>query len=286
MPPIQRANVPPIAADPVDAALISTTGDASAITLNIPELVPAPLTLAANDPTPLGNATALTATLTIDTTYAAYTWDLGDGTVLTNEPTGAITHTYQAPGVYTVGVTATTNTGVAYAATVVEVDDTLTGLTVANSSPTVLGSATVFTATLAGGSNATFTWSFGDGSAPATGANPSYTYPRSGFFTATVTARNAVGTQTASTAVTVFAAGQGTITPEHGGIIRIGTGDEEITAIFPAGVVTPSVVISLTREVTPLVAFNGPALRVLTVRALDSAGNLIPNFTLQSNYSL
>ncbi|NJL04030.1 MAG: hypothetical protein HC911_03745 [Chloroflexaceae bacterium] len=44
--------------------------------------------------------------------------------------------------------------------------------------------------------------------------------------------------------------------------------------------------MGLTREVTPLVAFNGPALRVLTVRALDSAGNLIPNFTLQSNYSL
>ncbi|NJO06576.1 MAG: PKD domain-containing protein, partial [Chloroflexaceae bacterium] len=202
VPPITRANVPPIADNPVDAVLITTEGGTDGITLNVPDLATLPLSVAADDPTPLGSATNLTATLNVDVTYASYTWDLGDGTIIENEPAGTLEYTYAAPGVYTVGVTATTSSGLAFGSTVVEVDEVLTGLTAENSGPTSLGSATAFSATLETGSNATFVWSFGDGGT-ATGPNPTYTYANTGTYTATVTARNATGTLTAETVVTV-----------------------------------------------------------------------------------
>lgn len=370
VPPITRANVPPIANDPVDATLITTSGDAQGITLTVPDLATLPLTVASDDPTPLGSVTTLTATLNVTATYVGYSWDLGDGTIISNTTTGTISHTYQAPGLYTVGVTATTSSGLAFAATVVEVDETPAGLTAANSSPTPLGSATAFTATLSSGSNATYTWDFGDGSAPASGANASYTYPRTGTFTATVTARNAIDTLTASTVVTITDApisglaatnssptllGQNTaftatitggsnvaytwdfgdgstptsgitatyiypstgsytatvtatnslgsavattvvdvvtetdsglVTPETGGAISTGTGDEAITVIFPAGIVSETIRISLTSELTPSAAFTQTVLRVLRVTALTPEGVVLPDVPLNGEYTI
>jgi uncharacterized repeat protein (TIGR01451 family) len=46
-----------------------------------------------------------------------------------------------------------------------------------------------------------YSWDFGDGSAPSASANPSYTYTASGTYTATLTVSN--GTQTASSSTTV-----------------------------------------------------------------------------------
>jgi len=78
----------------------------------------------------------------------------------------------------------------------------ITGLSASNSSPTPLGSATAFTATISSGNSVTYTWSFGDGQA-GSGALPSHTYGASGFYTAVVTASNPISTVVALTPVTI-----------------------------------------------------------------------------------
>lgn len=76
-----------------------------------------------------------------------------------------------------------------------------TGLLASNSSPTVLGQATTFTASgLAAGFQ--YHWNFGDSATSST--NPiSHTYSTAGFYTAVLTATNGAITLTATTPVTV-----------------------------------------------------------------------------------
>jgi PKD repeat protein len=157
---------------------------------------------AENDsPTALGDPTTLTATVTAGTNVS-YAWDFGDGAT----GVGAVlTHTYPANGVYTAVVTASNNTNDQVATTIVQVGKVpIVGLTAENSSPTVLGDATVFTATIQFGTGVTYTWDFGDG---ATGAGmlATHVYTAAGVYTATVTATNALGSETAITVVTVVA---------------------------------------------------------------------------------
>jgi len=93
--------------------------------------------------------------------------------------------------------------GWASAMITVDVSDALiTGLTAGNSSPTILGQPTAFTATITSGSNVGFTWDFGDGSA-GIGAMPSHTYPAAGAYTAVVTASNSTSLMTATTQVLI-----------------------------------------------------------------------------------
>ena len=80
----------------------------------------------------------------------------------------------------------------------------ITGLGAENSSPTPLGSATLFTATTSGWSGLGYVWAFGNGASGA-GATPSYAYPAAGNYTAHVTATNGLTNATASTAVKVVA---------------------------------------------------------------------------------
>jgi RHS repeat-associated protein/uncharacterized repeat protein (TIGR01451 family) len=86
----------------------------------------------------------------------------------------------------------------------------ITGLTADNDSPTVLGQPTALRATITAGSDVTYTWAFGDGSAPFTpagfpdgGGIVTHTYPATGTYTALVTASNPVSQLTATTAVTI-----------------------------------------------------------------------------------
>ncbi len=57
-------------------------------------------------------------------------------------------------------------------------------------------------ATISGGTHVTYAWNFGDGTT-GTGANPHHTYAAPGTYTATVTAANSLGSETASTTVQV-----------------------------------------------------------------------------------
>jgi Fe-S cluster biogenesis protein NfuA len=80
----------------------------------------------------------------------------------------------------------------------------ITGLSAQNSSPTPLGSATFFTASIGGGTSVGYAWSFGNG-ASAVGATVVYTYPAPGAYTAWVTATNGITSASASTVVQVVA---------------------------------------------------------------------------------
>ncbi|CAN5806255.1 hypothetical protein BH10CHL1_BH10CHL1_31440 [soil metagenome] len=81
-------------------------------------------------------------------------------------------------------------------------DDPITGVVAIDNGPTLLHSATNFTATVAGGTNISYTWNFGDGNS-GVGKTPSHTYANTGIYTATVTATNNQGSQAASTVVHV-----------------------------------------------------------------------------------
>lgn len=94
-------------------------------------------------------------------------------------------------------------------AIVTQVETPISGLTAVNNSPTTLGHTTTFTATIAAGSNATYTWDFGDGT-KGIGPVVSHTYTEAGNYTAVVTARNAVGEVSVETAVNIIQPSQTT----------------------------------------------------------------------------
>ncbi len=165
-------------------------------------VVEAPITglIASNDsPTPLGQATTLSASV-VSGTNVSYTWALGDGSL----GQGAIlTHTYPALGAYTAVVTASNSLGALSATTAVTVTDApLTGLTASNDSPTPLGQATSLSASVASGTNVSYTWALGDGNL-GQGATLTHTYPAVGAYTVVVTASNPINALSTTTTVTV-----------------------------------------------------------------------------------
>ena len=81
-------------------------------------------------------------------------------------------------------------------------DDPITNVVAINNGPTLLHAATNFTATVAGGTNISYTWNFGDGQ-NGSGKTSSHTYAATGVYTATVTATNNQGIQTATTVAQV-----------------------------------------------------------------------------------
>lgn len=80
----------------------------------------------------------------------------------------------------------------------------ITGLVAINDSPTRLGDATMFIATVEAGDQVSYRWDFGDGSALGTYQAVTHTYQAVGIYTAIVTASNSLSTLTATTIVTVY----------------------------------------------------------------------------------
>ena len=152
-----------------------------------------------NSPTPLGETTTFTATVTGGTNIQ-YDWDFGDGMT----GSGAVeTHTYAAVGVYTATVTATNNFNSATATTLVTVTDLpIEGLAAQNDSPTLLGGTTTFTATITDGTNVVYTWDFGDG-ITMTGQVVEHVYQFPGEYAVTVTAANSLGSVSAETVAVI-----------------------------------------------------------------------------------
>lgn len=83
--------------------------------------------------------------------------------------------------------------------TTVTIFDAPSTLTAQNDSPTTLGQATAFTATLSPSSTLSYTWDFGDGNG-GSGQTVKHTYSAVGSYTTTVTASNGL---TATTQVTI-----------------------------------------------------------------------------------
>jgi PKD repeat protein len=159
----------------------------------------APITdLAADNsgPTALGEATALTATVS-GGTGISYTWDLGDSTSAT---TPVVIHVYPAVGIYTATVTASNTASLSTVATIVVVEEPISGLTALATTPVRTDETASLTATVSSGSNVSYTWAFGDGN-NASGAMVEHPYGTAGSYTATVTAANALGSTAAQTVV-------------------------------------------------------------------------------------
>ncbi|MBI5431447.1 MAG: PKD domain-containing protein [Planctomycetes bacterium] len=128
---------------------------------------------------------------------SAWTWDFGDGTTSTEQNP---THTYAALGSYTVtlGVTnalgsdATTVTDCVLVDVVPPIAD-FTASTHGGTSPLTVQ----FTDLSAGGAPTAWAWSFGDGQT-STLQHPSHVYTTSGYFSVTLTASNAYGSDTST----------------------------------------------------------------------------------------
>ncbi|MBI3732729.1 MAG: PKD domain-containing protein, partial [Chloroflexi bacterium] len=161
------------------------------------------LAAANSSPTTISGSTAFTATIT-GGTNVTYAWNFGDG----QTGSGATaTHTYAAVGMYTATVTATNSAGSVTAQTVASVHDVpISGLSLYNSSPVIVGTTVMFSATISAGTNVTYTWNFGDGtSVVSTGTTPavSHVFNTVNTFNVSVTATNAEGSQTVFTVVVV-----------------------------------------------------------------------------------
>jgi PKD repeat protein len=116
-------------------------------------------------------------------------WDFGDGT--TDSKTQNPTHDYKAPGTYTVTLTAGNVAGSTKKSQFVTVS--LGDPPKAAFTFKVEGLDVAFT-DASTGAPTSWTWDFGDGSAPDTRQNPAHRYSRGGTYTVTLTVSNAAGT--------------------------------------------------------------------------------------------
>ncbi len=138
---------------------------------------------------------------------ASYVWRFGDGANGSGSGPG---HTYAAPGTYTVALTVTNSLGLSQTAsqavTVVappHADFALTTQRPAN------GQALRFASSSADPAAAIYRWTFGDRSAPASGASPSHVFRSPGSYAVTLTVTDAFGhTASATHRITVALAGK------------------------------------------------------------------------------
>lgn len=147
-----------------------------------------------------------------------YTWDFGDGTILTNG-TANETHNYAAPGFYNVcltinGVAAnnTTCTNTSCQAIAVTANPAPCAAT-ASFTNTINGQTVNFnnTSSCFNCAITSYVWDFGDGSVPNNTPNPSHTYANPGTYTVCVTMTGMdslnIGTCVDDTCVVITVAG-------------------------------------------------------------------------------
>lgn len=189
------------------------------------------LTVVNDSPTLIGAPTTLTATVATGSNVT-YAWDFGDG----ESGSGAVvSHVYPSVGTYTAVVTASNSAGAISDTSMVMITVApVTGLTVVNDSPTLLGDPTTFTATVATGVVETYVWDFGDGES-GSGAVVTHTYPSLGFYTATVTATNEFNAISATSRVTITDGSITGLTARNSSPTRIGSATQ-LTATVATGV--------------------------------------------------
>jgi PKD repeat protein len=160
----------------------------------------ASFTGAPTSPVPAGQQITLNGSTASETggTIAAYAWDFGDGSAAAGGASAS--HTYTAPGVYTVMLTVTDSKGFSdyrtASVTVTSGDELPTAAFSVTTTPQILAQPVGFDASASSdpdGAITAYTWNFGDGSAPGSGAKPSHTYATAGTYKVTVTVTDSSG---------------------------------------------------------------------------------------------
>ncbi|MDE2044226.1 MAG: PKD domain-containing protein, partial [Thermoplasmata archaeon] len=173
---------------------------------------PLPLTLSASDSassTTVGTTERFSATAWGGVAPLAVGWQFGDNS---SAPGGDTQHTYSWPGNYTANCTASDATGTrtTQSFTILVTWGAGTPIIVTPSASPTSGPATL-TVTFVGAATGGFpgyvpTWSYGDGSPPASGWNETHPYTRTGSFTATLSVTDRAGRSgSATTSITVTA---------------------------------------------------------------------------------
>lgn len=119
-----------------------------------------------------------------------FTWDFGDGSATVTDPNPS--HTFTDVGAYTVTLTATNNTGSDSISQMVEVLQAPDAVFAPSSSSVMVGDSVTFNNTSTG-TDLSYLWDFGDGSATVTDPAPTHTYNQTGTFTVTLTVSNGLG---------------------------------------------------------------------------------------------
>lgn len=133
--------------------------------------------------------------LDFSTATSSWMWDFGDGNSDTlQEPS----HTYGAPGVYTICLIASNSCGSDTSCAVATVCDSLT----ADWTHTTNDLIADFTASTAGNPTS-WLWDFGDGNT-STQENPTHSYASSGTYTVCLTATNACGSDSTCSSVNII----------------------------------------------------------------------------------
>ncbi|HKM24458.1 MAG TPA: PKD domain-containing protein, partial [Corynebacterium sp.] len=151
----------------------------------------------------------------------AWAWDFGDGNTSTDRNA---THTYAAPGLYSVTLNASNPYGYDLsAATAISVLDPPVANFSANATVIPTGSAVAFTDASTGNVTA-WAWDFGDGNT-STDRNATHTYTAPGTYTVSLTATNAYGsdTKTMTGVITVYSAGPRYVAT-YADLCKVGTG--------------------------------------------------------------
>jgi PKD repeat protein len=163
-----------------------------------------------------------------------FTWDFGDGTSL---PGPSVTKSYSSHGVFTVTLTARSNSTGLYAsttttATIMAAPQNLS-VTITGPSQGTAGAPLSFSANASGSfqGQVSYTWSFGDGTGQSTGQSVSHTFANPGTFTISVS-----GTTNGSPSVTDSDNLGVTVTPS-GPTVSLPTGWNLIGA--PTGTTVP-----------------------------------------------
>jgi PKD repeat protein len=190
---------------PVTLTVTNAQGQTGTSTQQV-SVAQAPTASFADYCTALGCTFDASASTAPGSSIVSYAWAFGDGSTGTTGPgSPTTTHNYPAAGTYTVTLTVTSSVG--------GTDTTSSQVTVAPAPvPSFTAACSQFTcavngagSTAPGSSVATYTWTFGDGSAPVLTTSPTagYTYAGAGSYPITLTVTNALGTSASTTQTVV-----------------------------------------------------------------------------------
>jgi PKD repeat protein len=145
-----------------------------------------------------------------DGSIVGYSWSFGDGTTSAAGPTAS--HSYSAPGSYTVTLTVTDSSGLQSTTSHQITVDELPTASFTGPASGVAGAAVTFDA---GGSSdpdgsiVGYSWSLGDGTTSAAGPTTPHTYSAPGTYTVTLTVTDLSGLQSTTSHQVVISAARG-----------------------------------------------------------------------------